>query len=552
MKLTIAFVLVCLALAEEPHDVFPHIIGGVEISPPNKYNFLVALNRKGNSAYQGQFCGGALISPTKVATAAHCCDGFRADDIEVLIGWHDLSNDNEGTRANVASISMYENYNTRTLDGDVCYLTLSDTISNAVASSIKLDTGSLNKASQVLTVIGWGNTSPTSSQYPTRAQEVDVPYVTNEVCNSREAYNGAITEGMLCAGFKAGGRDACQGDSGGPLFYDNGVEQVLVGIVSWGYGCAQPDAYGVNARVSSYLNFLERGVGAITAEHHPHDHHKINQKILDGIHGLEDFSEKTVQPHDFFPHIIGGVEVSPPSKYSFLVAMNRKGNTAYQGQFCGGSLINANTILTAAHCCAGFSASSIEVLVGWHDLNNNEEGTRYDVSSINMYSGYNSRTLDGDICKLTLSTSVPTSRARPIALDTSKSHIAGATMTVAGWGNTDAFGSSYPSKAQEVDVPYVPNNECNTGNYAGMITDGMLCAGFAQGGQDACQGDSGGPMFMDVNGEVTLTGVVSWGFGCAQPGSPGVYARVSHYLGYIHNDLTVSHSLRGGITIAEE
>jgi transmembrane serine protease 9 len=559
MKLTVAFatLAVCLGASQEPHDVFPHIIGGVEVSPPGRYSFLVSMNRKGSSAYQGAFCGGSLIAPNTVATAAHCCAGFSASSVEVLVGWHDLNNENEGTRFDVTSISMYENYNSRTLDGDVCYLTLRGEVSSRIASTIKLDTGSLNKANQVLTVAGWGNTSPTSSQFPSRAQEVDVPYVSNQVCNSRQAYNGEITDGMLCAGYAAGGKDACQGDSGGPIFYDNGVEQVLVGIVSWGYGCAQPNAYGVYARVSSYLNFLERGVGAITAENPPHPtpQHQINQKILDGIHGLKDFTEKTVQPHEFFPHIIGGVEVSPPGKYSFLVSMNRKGNTAFRGAFCGGSLINGNTILTAAHCCEGFSASSIEVLVGWHDLGNDSEGTRYDVRSINMYSGYNRNTLDGDICKLTLSTSVPTSRARPIALDATKTHIAGAKMTVAGWGNTDAFGSSFPEKAQEVDVPYVTNPECNSGNYAGMITDGMLCAGFPQGGQDACQGDSGGPMFMDVNGEVTLTGVVSWGFGCAQPGSPGVYARVSHYLGYINNDMDIAASnnaaLRGGLVQEE-
>jgi hypothetical protein len=94
-----------------------------------------------------------------------------------------------------------------------------------------------------------------------------------------------------------------------------------------------------------------------------------------------------------------------------------------RGAFCGGYLTNGNTIPTAARCCEGFSASSTEVLVGLHDLGNGSEDTRYgyDVSFINMYSGYNRQPqhpCGGDICKPTLSTSVPTSRARPIALDT--------------------------------------------------------------------------------------------------------------------------------------
>jgi trypsin len=220
------------------------------------------------------------------------------------------------------------------------------------------------------------------------------------------------------------------------------------------------------------------------------------------------------------------------SRYSFLVTLNRKGFAAYAGQFCGGSLIGSRTVLTAAHCCEGFAASSIEVLTGWHNLGNDNEGTRHDVSSVNMYSGYDSRTLDGDICKLTLSSA---SSASPVPYDTGSTHLsAGTTLTVAGWGNTNAFGSSYPERAQEVDVPYVTNAECDRAY--GSITDGMLCAGFTNGGKDACQGDSGGPIFTRSG---VLVGVVSWGYGCAQAGYPGVYARTSAFASWIGSGVDV-------------
>ncbi len=108
-----------------------------------------------------------------------------------------------------------------------------------------------------------------------------MPYVTNDVCNNRQAYNGEITDGMLCAGVAAGGIDACQGDSGGPLIFSSGNSAVLVGIVSWGYGCAQPNKYGVYARVSTYANFLTRNEGGVEPKANSAVH-KVPEKVAEG------------------------------------------------------------------------------------------------------------------------------------------------------------------------------------------------------------------------------------------------------------------------------
>ena len=88
-------------------------------------------------------------------------------------------------------------------------------------------------------------------------RRVGLEIVSNEACNAPSAYAGGITSGMLCAGFRAGGKDSCQGDSGGPLVVSDGSGGFYqAGVVSWGEGCGTPNKYGVYTRVSSYQTWI--------------------------------------------------------------------------------------------------------------------------------------------------------------------------------------------------------------------------------------------------------------------------------------------------------
>ena len=107
----------------------------------------------------------------------------------------------------------------------------------------------------------------------------------------------------------------------------------------------------------------------------------------------------------------------------------------------------------------------------------------------------------------------------------------GANCFVSGWGSL-ASGGTYPDQLQYVGVPVVSQSRCNDA-YGNVITDNMICAGLDQGGKDSCQGDSGGPFVCMEGGTPVITGVVSWGKGCADPKYPGVYARVTPYLDWI-------------------
>ena len=98
-------------------------------------------------------------------------------------------------------------------------------------------------------------------------------------------------------------------------------------------------------------------------------------------------------------------------------------------------------------------------------------------------------------------------------------------------------GGSAPNNLQYVRVPAITNSQCNTA-YGGSITSSMLCAGYPNvGGKDACQGDSGGPYVCNNNGKAIITGVVSWGNGCAHADFPGVYARVTTVLNWIESNM---------------
>ena len=92
---------------------------------------------------------------------------------------------------------------------------------------------------------------------------VNIPVIDNSVCNAAESYQKSITNNMLCAGEREGGKDSCQGDSGGPLVLGTKNEARLIGIVSWGEGCARKDKYGVYTRVSSVYDWIYSSVEAV-------------------------------------------------------------------------------------------------------------------------------------------------------------------------------------------------------------------------------------------------------------------------------------------------
>uniref|UniRef100_F7HTZ0 Transmembrane protease serine 5 n=1 Tax=Callithrix jacchus TaxID=9483 RepID=F7HTZ0_CALJA len=105
-------------------------------------------------------------------------------------------------------------------------------------------------------VSGWGHTDPSHTYSSDMLQDTVVPLLSTQLCNSSCMYSGALTARMLCAGYLDGRADACQGDSGGPLVCPDGDTWRLVGVVSWGRGCAEPNHPGVYAKVAEFLDWI--------------------------------------------------------------------------------------------------------------------------------------------------------------------------------------------------------------------------------------------------------------------------------------------------------
>ncbi|KAF2880270.1 hypothetical protein ILUMI_25893 [Ignelater luminosus] len=194
----------------------------------------------------------------------------------------------------------------------------------------------------------------------------------------------------------------------------------------------------------------------------------------------------------------------------------------YGSHICGASIVSSNYALTAAHCTDGSSASSLSVRAG--SSYRGQGGEVVAVSRIIQHSRYNSRTIDYDISLLQLARALQL--GRPIYLVSQNQNVSpGTAVAVSGWGAMNEGGSP-SSQLQAVTISIVSRQTCRNAYGESAITDRMICAGVPAGGKDSCQGDSGGPMKID--GANMQAGVVSWGYGCARPGYPGVYSNVAY------------------------
>ncbi len=243
----------------------PRIVGGV---PANLKEFPFIASLQKNSRH---FCGGALIAKNWVLTAAHCVAGSGTSKLKIKIGLLKQGDTNGVEAFSVNKIITHPEYNDSSSDYDFALLQLNgESRYNPIGlNADEIDIPDEEDKAPIATTAGWGAISE-GGNLSSKLLKVDVPLVSDRRCEF--AYPSQITKTMICAGFEKGGKDSCQGDSGGPLIIESGAgEKILIGVVSWGEGCARPKKYGVYSEVNSIHNWIKNQLGGtsqVVSENH--------------------------------------------------------------------------------------------------------------------------------------------------------------------------------------------------------------------------------------------------------------------------------------------
>ncbi|MCS0637614.1 serine protease [Streptomyces sp. LP05-1] len=231
--------------------------------------------------------------------------------------------------------------------------------------------------------------------------------------------------------------------------------------------------------------------------------------------------------------VVGGEPVrAEDSPWAVALTSRDRFGGSRAGQFCGGVVVAPTKVATVAHCLSAEvlgtgtgRPADLKVVAGRTRLSG-AGGQEVPVAGSWVNPEYDPVTNAGDLAVLTLASPLPQSYVLPLAGRGDPAYRPGTAAAVYGWGDTTGFGT-YAYGLRSARVRVLPDETCARAYVSGEgglydpVT--MLCAGEPEGGRDACQGDSGGPLVAQGK----LIGLVSWGNGCGEPGSPGVYTRVA-------------------------
>ncbi|CRL05275.1 CLUMA_CG018249, isoform A [Clunio marinus] len=512
------------------------IVGGSE-THPNEYPWVAGLFKQ-NKLY----CGATVISNKYLLTAAHCVSSFEPREIRAFVGGHNISRDYTEIKR-IKKIIPHENFDIFTFNNDIALLELDTPLfySSRVAPAC-LPSGEQEDFTDQLTLVaGWGRVSERSQTSQT-LRSVIVPIWSQEECLmagcARKSLPGIYTRVVNYLDWiqkKMKGECMCQPRNGQrtnfleKLGEGEGLLHVVV-INQITMSNFQPTVD------SKYMN-NSINVKLVSGFNYTDDNFRDGKFLFDSLFGLE--LEEELISNDATNTLKSCECECGQSKQEIRIVGGRPtginqfpwvARLVYDGQFhCGGSLLTADYVLTAAHCVRRLKRSKIRVILGDHDqfVTSETEAIQRAVSAVIRHRNFDQNTYNHDIALLRLRKPVSFSKGiQPICLPREGIDPSGKLGTVVGWGRT-AEGGSLPGILQHVNVPVLTLEQCRGMKYrASRITPNMLCAGGIKQKTDSCQGDSGGPLLVNNGEKYEIVGIVSWGVGCGRQGYPGVYTRV--------------------------
>jgi secreted trypsin-like serine protease len=283
---------------------------------------------------------------------------------------------------------------------------------------------------------------------------------------------------------------------------------------------------GLRLPIVLFIQIIFQNVSSLQQKQETLSVNEINQQLSSPSCGLPK-NDTVVR------RIVGGRKALA-GEFPYQVGLQQWSLWSGYRLFCGGSLINDQWILTAAHCIRGQNIRGMRALIGSTNLHDSQ-GNVFQIERAIVHEAYDSWTVENDIALLKTTYSMTkNSRAfsRSVCLPREESIFRDQEAVITGWGTTSEGGRT-SSDLNAASVNLLSDDNCIKEYGNDYRPKAMMCAGLIEGGRDTCQGDSGGPIVVKSPEGFIQVGITSFGKGCARKNVPGVYTRITSYLSWI-------------------